>query len=244
MSETLHRQKFNRALVKLSGEALAGNQGFGLDAATLSYIAAEVAECHRAGFEIGIVVGGGNFVRGEVFSSAGGIDRTAADQMGMLGTLINALALQAAIERQGIQVRVQSAIAAAAVAEPFIVRRAVRHLEKKRVVIFAAGTGNPYFTTDTAAVLRALEIQAGVLVKATKVDGVYTADPRKDPTATKYDTVDYTTAITERLGVMDQTAFTMARENRLPLIVLDFNQSGSLLDALKGGTTGTLVGGE
>jgi uridylate kinase len=164
--------------------------------------------------------------------------------MGMLGTLMNALALQSAIEKQGLQVRVQSAIEISKVAESFIRRRAIRHMEKGRVVVFAAGTGNPFFTTDTAAVLRALEIEADVLVKATLVDGVYDSDPRKNPEAKRYDTLAYSTAIENRLGVMDQTAFTMCREHRLPLVVLDFHTSGSLKDALAGGPTGTLVGGE
>jgi uridylate kinase len=237
------RQRFQRALIKLSGEALAGPDHFGLNSGVLRYIAQEIAEVQRQGHEVGIVVGGGNFVRGETFSADGGIDRSVADQMGMLGTLMNALALQSAIEHQGIQVRVQSAINVAQVAEAFIRRRAIRHMEKGRVVVFAAGTGNPYFTTDTAAVLRALEIEANVLVKATKVDGVYDSDPKKNPNAVKYDCLNYDTAISERLGVMDQTAFTMCREHKLPLIVLDFNAKGSLCKALSGEPTGTLVGG-
>jgi len=240
----IERRAFKRVLIKLSGEALAGTAGFGLDPTVLNYIAGEVKNVSERGHEIGIVVGGGNFVRGETFSAQGGIDRTVADQMGMLGTLMNALALQSAIEHQGIPSRVQSAINVSQVAEPFIRRRAIRHLEKGRVVVFAAGTGNPYFTTDSAAVLRALEIDANVLVKATKVDGVYDKDPRKHADAIRYDTLDYSVAIEHRLGVMDQTAFTMCRENALPLIVLDFNAAGSLAEALAGGNTGTLVGGE
>jgi uridylate kinase len=231
-------------LIKLSGEALAGSAGFGLDALVLKYIAGEVKSVTDRGHEVGIVVGGGNFVRGETFSAQGGIDRTVADQMGMLGTLMNALAIQSAIEHQGVQTRVQSAINVSQVAEPFIRRRAIRHLEKGRAVVFGAGTGNPYFTTDSAAVLRALEIDADVLVKATKVDGVYDRDPRKFEDAKRYDTLSFTEAIDQRLGVMDQTAFTMCRENSLPLIVLDFNAPGSLADAVSGGPTGTLVGGE
>lgn len=238
------RRSFRRVLIKLSGEALAGKLGFGLDPEILSYIAGEVASVHAAGHEVGIVVGGGNFVRGETFSASGNIDRAVADQLGMLGTLMNALALQSAIENKGVPTRVQSAVQVAQVAEMFIRRRAIRHLEKGRVVVFAAGTGNPFFTTDTASVLRALEIEADVLVKATKVDGVYDKDPKKHEDAVKYDTLHYTTAIENRLGVMDQTAFTMCRENRMPLIVLDFNATGGLLDALAGGQTGTLVGGE
>ena len=231
-------------MIKLSGEALAGSAGFGLDPLVLKYIAGEVNSVTDRGHEVGIVVGGGNFVRGETFSAQGGIDRTVADQMGMLGTLMNALAIQSAIEHQGVQTRVQSAINVSQVAEPFIRRRAIRHLEKGRVVVFGAGTGNPYFTTDSAAVLRALEIDADVLVKATKVDGVYDRDPRKFEDAKRYDTLSFTEAIDQRLGVMDQTAFTMCRENSLPLIVLDFNAPGSLADAVSGGPTGTLVGGE
>ena len=217
---------------------------FGLDPQILRYIAGEIAEVHRSGIELAVVVGGGNFVRGETFSAEGDIDRTVADQMGMLGTLMNALGLQSAIEHQGVQTRVQSAVNVAQVAEMFIRRRAMRHLEKGRVVVFAAGTGNPYFTTDTAAVLRALEIDADVMVKATKVDGVYDKDPRKFSDAVKYENLAYSTAIEKRLGVMDQTAFTMCREHRLPLIVLDFNKPGSLFNAVTGGTEGTLVTGE
>lgn len=241
---TIARRPFKRALLKLSGEALAGDLRFGLDPQVLSYIAGEVAQVHKADVEVAIVVGGGNFIRGETFSAEGAIDRTVADQMGMLGTLMNALALQSAIENKEIPTRVQSAVPIAQVAEAFIRRRAMRHLEKQRVVVFAAGTGNPYFTTDTAAVLRGLEIEADVLVKATKVDGVYDKDPKKHADAVKYDTVTFTEAIEKRLGVMDQTAFTMCREHRLPLIVLDFNRPGSLLRAISGEDEGTLVGGE
>jgi uridylate kinase len=240
----MQRQPYSRVLIKLSGEALAGSNGFGLDADTLSYIAKEVSEVHRAGTQVAIVVGGGNFVRGSAFSVEGGIDRTVADQMGMLGTVMNALAIQSAIEKTGIASRVQSAIGVSQVAENFIRRRAVRHLEKERVVVFAAGTGNPYFTTDTAAVLRALEIEAGCLIKATKVDGVYDKDPKKHSNAVRYETLDYSVAITKRLAVMDQTAFTMCREHRLPVIVLDFNQPGTLARAVRGEAIGTLVGGE
>jgi uridylate kinase len=238
------RRPFKRVLIKLSGEALSGNLKFGLDPGILSFIAGEIALVQAAGVEVAVVVGGGNFVRGETFSAEGAIDRTVADQMGMLGTLMNALALQSAIEHKGVQSRVQSAINVAQVSEVFIRRRAMRHMEKGRVVIFAAGTGNPFFTTDTAAVLRALEIDAELLVKATKVDGVYDKDPKKNADAVKYDILHYSTAIEKRLGVMDQTAFTMCREHHLPLIVLDFNVPGSLLRAVSGETEGTLVGGE
>lgn len=240
----IERKAFRRILLKLSGEALAGGEGFGLSPLILNYIAQEIAEVHQMGVQIAVVVGGGNFVRGEQFSAEGGIDRSVADQMGMLGTLMNGLGLQSAIEKAGVPVRVQSAISIAQVAENFIRRRAVRHLEKERVVVFAAGTGNPYFTTDTAAVLRALEIDAEVLIKATKVDGIYDKDPKKHSDAVRYETLDYSEAIDKRLAVMDQTAFTMCREHRLPVIVLDFNKKGALVQAVKGLNEGTLVGGE
>jgi uridylate kinase len=240
----IQRKPFKRVLIKLSGEALAGSFDHGLDPQTFRFIAEEIAKVRNAGVAVAIVVGGGNFIRGETFSVEGGIDRTVADQMGMLGTLMNALALQSALESFGVQTRVQSAVSVSQVAEPFIRRRAIRHLEKGRAVVFAAGTGNPYFTTDTAAVLRALEIDAEAIIKATKVDGVYDKDPKKYPDAVRYDTLEFSQAIEQRLGVMDQTAFTMCREHKLPIIVLDFNQPGSLVDAAVGGTTGTLVGGE
>ncbi len=240
----IQRKPFKRVLIKLSGEALAGSFDHGLDPKTFRYIAEEIAKVRLAGVEVAIVVGGGNFIRGETFSAEGGIERTAADQMGMLGTLMNSLALQSALEAAGVETRVQSAVNVAQVAESFIRRRAIRHLEKGRAVVFAAGTGNPYFTTDTAAVLRALEIDAHALIKATKVDGVYNKDPKKYPDAVRYDTLEFSEAIENRLGVMDQTAFTMCREHKLPIIVLDFNQPGSLVDASTGGSTGTLVGGE
>lgn len=240
----IERHSFQRVLVKLSGEALAGGGGAGLDSETLAYTAREIASVHAQGVEVAVVVGGGNFIRGDAFSAEGGIDRTVADQMGMLGTLINSLALQSAIERAGVPTRVQSAIEVSQVAENFIRRRAIRHLEKGRVVVFAAGTGNPYFTTDTAAVLRALEIEAGCLIKATKVDGVYDKDPNKHEGATRFDTVHFTEAISRRLAVMDQTAFTMCREHRLPIIVLDFKTPGSMVRAVRGEPVGTLVGGE
>jgi uridylate kinase len=238
------RQSYKRVLIKLSGEALAGEYKFGLDPRVLSYISKEIALVHETGAQICIVVGGGNFVRGETFSAEGGIDRTVADQMGMLGTLMNALALQSSLENAAVPVRVQSAVSVAQVAESFIRRRAIRHMEKGRAVVFAAGTGNPYFTTDTAAVLRGLEIEADVLIKATKVDGVYDKDPNKFTDAVRYDTLSFTEAIDQRLAVMDQTAFTMCRENKLPIIVLDFNQPKALLGAVKGEPIGTLVGGE
>lgn len=240
----IERKPFRRILLKLSGEALAGGEGFGLSPQILNYIAQEIAEVKQLGVQVAVVVGGGNFVRGEQFSAEGGIDRSVADHMGMLGTLMNSLGLQSAIEKAGVQVRVQSAISIAQVAENFIRRRAIRHLEKERVVVFAAGTGNPYFTTDSAAVLRALEIDAEVLIKATKVDGIYDKDPKKNTDAVRYDTLEYTEAINRRLAVMDQTAFTMCREHRLPIIVLDFNKKGALVAAVRGDNEGTLVGGE
>ena len=240
----IERRAFSRVLIKLSGEALAGEQGFGLDAKVLNYIAQEIGEVHKSGVQVALVVGGGNFLRGESFSAEGGIDRTVADQMGMLGTIMNALAIQSAIEKSGVQSRVQSAIMVAQVAESFIRRRAIRHMEKGRVVVLAAGTGNPYFSTDTAAVLRALEVEADCLIKATKVDGIYTKDPKKHKDAERYDTLNYSEAIQRRLAVMDQTAFTMCREHKLPLIVLDFNNPGSLVRAVRGEAEGTLVGGE
>lgn len=238
------RKPFKRALIKLSGEALAGDLKFGLDPHILNYIAHEVAKVHQSGIQCAIVVGGGNFIRGETFSAEGGIDRSVADQMGMLGTLMNSLGLQSAIEKQGLEVRVQSAVTISSVAEPFIRRRALRHMEKGRMVVFAGGTGNPYFSTDTAAVLRALELEADVLVKATKVDGVYDSDPKKNPDAKRYNKLSRKKAIQDKLKVMDQTAFTMADEHKLPLIILDFHEPGSLLDALSGGQSGTLVGDE
>jgi len=240
----IERRVFKRVLIKLSGEALAGDKGVGLDNGTLSYIANEIRQVRDDRVQVAIVVGGGNFFRGDEFSAGGGIDRTAADQMGMLGTIMNALALQSALEKVGVATRVQSAIGISQVAESFIRRRAIRHLEKERVVVFAAGTGNPYFTTDTAAVLRALEIEAECLIKATKVDGIYDKDPNKYDGATRFETVTYSEAIRRRLAVMDQTAFTMCQEYSLPLIVLDFKQTGILLSATRGKPVGTLVGGE
>lgn len=241
---SFERKPFGRVLIKLSGEALAGNQGFGLDPTVLEYIAKQIVEVHATGVQIALVVGGGNFVRGEAFSSAGTVDRTVGDQMGMMATIMNALALMSAVEYEGVPTRVQSAISVAQVCESFIRRRCIRHMEKGRVVVLAGGTGNPYFTTDTAAVLRALEIDANCLIKATKVDGIYDRDPKKHADAVKFDTLSYTDAIQKRLAVMDQTAFTMCREHQLPLIVLDFNQPGALKRATSGETIGTLVGGE
>lgn len=235
---------YRRVLLKISGEALAGSHGSGLDPTAVTYIAGEIAAVHRAGVETAVVVGGGNLIRGEIFSEAGDIERSVADQMGMLATIMNALALQAAIEKQGVPTRVQSAILVSQVAESFIRRRAIRHMEKGRVVVFAAGTGNPYFTTDTAAVLRALEVEADCLLKATKVDGVYDKDPKKHADAVKFDEISYGEAMTRRLGVMDQTAFALCREHNLRLIVLDLGTPGSMLRAVSGERVGTMVGGE
>jgi uridylate kinase len=236
--------QYPRILLKISGEALAGGTGFGLDTGTLDYIAREIVAVRDVGTQVAVVVGGGNFIRGEVFSAEGGLDRTVADHMGMLGTVTNGLALQAAIERHGVPTRVQSAISIQEVCEPFIRRRAVRHMEKGRVVVLAGGTGNPYFTTDTAAVLRALEIDADLLIKATKVDGVYDKDPKKHQDATKFESIGYSEVISRRLAVMDMTAFTMCQENNLPIIVLDLLAEGSILKAAKGETIGTRVEGE
>jgi uridylate kinase len=232
-----------RVLVKLSGEILAGEAGMGIDPAALGRVAEELKEGHEDGAEIGVVIGGGNLMRGATAAGAHGekIDRTTADSMGMLATVMNALALQDALERRGIATRVLSAIEMRTLAELYIRRRAVRHLEKGRVIILAAGTGHPYFTTDTAAVLRAVEIGADVLLKATKVDGVFTEDPRHNPAARRFDVLPYREAIDRRLSVMDQTAFTMGMENRLPLLVFNVNVPGNLARALKGEAVGTRV---
>ena len=229
-----------RVMVKLSGEILAGEAGHGLDPATLGRIADEICAGQAAGVEVALVIGGGNIIRGTA-AAGDELDRTTADLMGMLGTVINALALQDALEHRGLTTRVLSAIEMRSVAEPYIRRRAVRHLEKGRAVILAAGTGHPYFTTDTAAVLRAVEIEADVLLKATKVDGVFSADPRRDPDARRFESLRYTDAIEQRLMVMDQTAFTMGMENRLPLVVFNVTVPGNLTRALKGETVGTRV---
>jgi uridylate kinase len=232
--------KNRRVLVKLSGEILAGEAGTGIDANAVGRVAEELREGHDEGVEIGIVIGGGNLIRG---TAAAGkeLDRTTADSMGMLATVINALALQDSLEHRGLTTRVLTAIEMRSLAEPYIRRRAVRHLEKGRIVILAAGTGHPYFTTDTAAVLRAIEIEAELLLKATKVDGVFTEDPQRNPLAQRFDTLRYREAIDRRLDVMDQTAFTMGMEHRLPIIVFNVTVPGNLARALKGETVGTLV---
>ncbi len=232
--------KYRRALVKLSGESLAGEQGFGIDPPTVEALSQEIQRVHEAGVSLGLVVGGGNIVRGTVASQAG-MDRVAADYMGMLATVINAMALQDMLERDGIQTRVMSAIRMEALAEPYIRRRALRHLEKGRVVIFAGGTGNPYFSTDTAAVLRAIEMEADVILKATKVDGVYTSDPHADPSAEFIERITYLEVMTRELRVMDAAAISLCKENDLPVIVLNINRPGAILSALQGERIGTLV---
>jgi len=227
----------------LSGEALMGNQNFGIDSDMLSYVAEEIKRTHATGVEIAVVVGGGNIFRG-VKATSFGMERTSADHMGMLATVINSLALQDALEKTGIQTRVQSAISMHQVAEPYILRRALRHLEKRRVVIFAAGTGNPYFTTDTAAVLRAQEIHAQVLLKATKVDGLYDADPVIHPEATFIETISYMQVLEKQLKIMDMTAISLAMDNCLPLVVFNLKKAGNIIDVVYGERVGTLINHE
>ena len=231
---------YKRILLKLSGEALMGEQAFGIDPAITSGIANDIAEIQALGVEVGIVIGGGNIFRG-VAASAKGMDRATGDYMGMLATVINALAMQDALERSGIVTRVVTAIEMRAVAEPFIRRRAIRHLEKGRVVIFAAGTGNPYFTTDTAAALRAMEIKADVILKGTKVDGIYTADPMLHPDATRYDTISYLKVLERGLKVMDTTAISLCMDNKLPIVIFNLRKPGNLVRAVMGEPVGSLV---
>ena len=231
---------FRRVLLKLSGEALIGSQGFGVDPVTVARIAEEVGEVRKLGVEVAIVVGGGNFIRG-VVASESGIDRVVADHMGMLATVINGLALQDALEKRGCNTRVTTAIEMREIAEPFIRRRAIRHLEKGRVVIFAAGTGNPYFSTDTAAALRAMEIKADVILKATKVDGVYDADPQKVPDAKMFSRINYLDVLSRGLKVMDTTAISMCMDNSLPIIVFNLNVPGNLKRVILGEKVGSLV---
>jgi uridylate kinase len=232
--------KYPRVLLKLSGEALAGDKGFGFDFDAIRGFAQQVKAISALGAQVGMVIGGGNIVRGSQVSKMG-MDRVSADYMGMLGTVINALAFQDVLEREGLDTRVMTAIRMEEVAEPFIRRRAIRHLEKGRCVVFAAGTGNPYFSTDTAAVLRAIQMKADVIIKATSVDGVYSADPKKDTKATKYDRISYKDVMVEELRVMDQTAITLCKENSLPLIVLNIHTPGIVAAALRGESVGTLV---
>jgi uridylate kinase len=233
-------KRFARMLLKLSGEALLGGEDYGIDPQMLSRVASEITEVTRLGVQLGVVIGGGNIFRGAGLARAG-MDRVTGDHMGMLATVINALALQDALERAGAYARVMSALQIHEVCEDYIRRRAIRHLEKDRVVILAAGTGNPFFTTDTAAALRAIEIGADVLVKATKVDGVYTADPKKDRTAARYERLSYDKVLNDKLGVMDATAVVMCRENGLPIRVFDLNEPGALIRVACGETVGTLV---
>ncbi|MBC7186313.1 MAG: UMP kinase [Calditrichaeota bacterium] len=234
---------YKRILVKLSGEALMGQQGLGIDPAVVSTVADEIRVVREHGVQVGVVVGGGNIFRG-LSASARGMDRVTADYMGMLATVINALALQDYLERKGVPTRVLTAIKMEAVAEPFIRRRAIRHLEKGRVVIFAAGTGSPFFTTDTTAALRAVEIDAEVILKATKVDGVYDADPMKHQDATMFDAISYMDVVRRGLKVMDATAVTLCMDNKLPIIVFNLNKPGNLLRVVLGEKVGTKVSGE
>jgi uridylate kinase len=237
---TAKRPQFKRILLKLSGEALLGGQAFGIDRAVAEYIAGEIKDVHDLGVEIASVVGGGNIFRG-VSDGAVGMDRVSADHMGMLATVINALALQDALERIGVFTRVLSAIEMRQVAEPFIRRRAIRHMEKMRVVIFAAGTGNPYFSTDTAAALRAMEVKAEMILKATKVDGIYDADPVVNPKAHKFDSLRYLDVLQKGLKVMDTTAISLCMENQLPIIVYNLREKGLLKRIVLGEKAGTLV---
>lgn len=232
--------KYKRILLKLSGESLMGDKAFGIDNNRLKSYAEQIKEIYDTGTEVAIVIGGGNIFRG-VQAEEGGMDRTHGDYMGMLATMINSMALQAALESAGVQSRLQSAIEMKAIAEPFIRRRAVRHLEKGRVVIFGSGTGNPYFTTDSAASLRAIEINADVILKGTRVDGIYSADPEKDPNATKYDMISFDDVYSKGLNIMDMTAFTLCKENDLPIIVFDMDTPGNLMKVLSGDQVGTIV---
>lgn len=231
--------KYKRILLKLSGESLMGNKQFGIDHDILNQYAAEIKEISND-VQVAIVIGGGNIFRG-IEAADGGMDRVQGDYMGMLATMINSMALQAALEKLKVPSRLQSAIEMNKISEPFIRRRAVRHLEKNRVVIFGAGTGNPYFTTDTAASLRAIEIEADVVLKGTRVEGIYTADPEKDKTATRYDKITFDEVYQKNLNVMDLTAFTLCKENNLPIIVFDMNKKGNLMKVVKGEAVGTLV---
>lgn len=234
--------KYKRILLKLSGEALMGEKDYGIDSATVEYMASEIKKVLKMGVEVAVVIGGGNIFRG-VEASVRGIERASADYMGMLATVINALALQNALEKIGIPTRVQSAIEMRELAEPYIRRRAIRHLEKGRVVIFAAGTGNPYFTTDTASALRAMEIGAEVILKATKVDGVYSSDPVKDPKARKYDTIGYIDVLKKGLSIMDSTAISLCMDNNLPIVVFNVRGKGGIKSIIQGKKVGTLVRG-
>lgn len=232
--------QYKRVLLKLSGESLMGSKQFGIDPAMLKHYSNEIKSIIEQNIELAIVIGGGNIFRG-INAEEGGIDRVQGDYMGMLATVMNGMALQSMLENNGIQTRLLSAIEMKEIGEPYIRRRAVRHLEKGRVVIFAAGTGNPYFTTDTAAALRAIEIEADAILKGTRVDGVYSADPEKDSSATKYDRLTFNEAYSKGLNIMDMTAFTLCNENKLPIIVFDINTPGNLQRIFKGEKVGTLV---
>ncbi len=236
----MKKPAYKRVLLKLSGEALAGKQGTGINTTVLKQIAQDIAEAHKTGVEIGLVIGGGNIFRG-VAASAEGMDRASSDYMGMLATVINSLAVQDALEKAGVPTRVQSAIAMAEIAEPYIRRRAIRHLEKGRLVIFGAGTGNPYFTTDTAASLRAMEINAEIIMKATKVDGIYDKDPMKNTDAKKFDQISYIEVLNKGLQVMDSTAISLCMDNKLPILTFDLTIPGNILKAVGGEKIGTLV---
>ncbi|MEP6732870.1 MAG: UMP kinase [bacterium] len=240
MTSPVAELHYPRVLLKISGEALAGERGLGFDFPTMDRIADEIQSVVRTGASLGLVIGGGNIVRGSILSKMG-MDRVSADYMGMLGTVINALAVQDILERKGMATRVMTAIRMEELAEPYIRRRALAHLDKGRLVIFAAGTGNPYFSTDTAAVLRAIQIKANVIIKATSVDGVYSADPKQDPHAKFYDEISYRDVMLEELKVMDQTAVTLCKENALPLIVLNIHKPGAIAAAIRGERVGTLV---
>jgi len=234
--------KYKRVLLKLSGESLMGNQKFGIDSNMLTHYAEQIKSLTAAGVEVAIVIGGGNIFRG-LQAVESGIERVQGDYMGMLATVINGMALQSALEKAGVYTRLVTAIEMKQIAEPYIRRKAVRHLEKGRVVIFSAGTGSPYFTTDSAAALRANEIDADVILKGTRVDGIYTADPEKDPTATKFDTLSFAKVISLGLSVMDMTAFTLCKENNIPIIVFDINRRENLSKIIQGEAIGTLVEG-
>ncbi len=232
--------RYKRILLKLSGESLMGNKSFGLDSAVIQQYAQDIKQVIELGVQVAIVIGGGNIYRG-MNEAETGIERAQGDYMGMLATVINGMALQAGLEKIGVYTRLQSAIKMEQIAEPYIRRRAIRHLEKGRVVIFGAGTGNPYFTTDTAGSLRAIEIKADVILKGTRVDGIYSDDPEKNPNATRYDKISFADVIKNNLKVMDMTAFTLCQENNLPIIVFDMNTPGTLLEVIEGMDVGTLV---
>ncbi|RPI68335.1 MAG: UMP kinase [Ignavibacteriales bacterium] len=236
----MNKLKYKRVLLKLSGESLMGDQGFGIDNKVLEFFSDEVKQVHDVGLQLGLVIGGGNIYRG-LSATDQGIDRVTGDQMGMLATMINSLALQNAIEKKGIYTRLMSSIKMEEIAEPYIRRRALRHLEKGRVVIFGAGTGHPYFSTDTAASLRAVEIQADAIIKGTRVDGVYDSDPEKNPSAFKFDSISYLDILKKNLKVMDLTAVSLCQENNLPMVVFNMDKPGNLLRLVKGETIGTVI---